>query len=276
MQGDLLFSPPAWPHDVTPVKVVRAARGSTFPVVGLPLRGSAGLPLSGLGGDWACLQRPARGARHDHRANSPGRGAPAPLIMKTNETPHSPGQPDRQPNQLYAPNGRRIAASKDWIPGNALIASVTREPDGTVEIEWEGETKLCWDGQHTEQLGERRIFLDDAGNEWREDQLALGTEPFPTLAEIPAAGDDAWAAIPHYPIGQVPEALPDENPALYRQVIAKRAILAACENSEDPEAGVTDLLADLRHLCDGLGWDFATLDGAAYRHYAEEKSGDAK
>ena len=99
----------------------------------------------------------------------------------------------------------------------------------------------------------------------------------PTAAETTTAkGEDAWAAIPHYPLGQVPEVLPDENPSLYRQVIAKRAILAAYENGDDPEAGVTDLLADLRHLCDALGWDFATLDGAAYRHYAEEKSGDTK
>ena len=143
--------------------------------------------------------------------------------------------------------------------------------------QWEGETKLCWNGQYTEQLGERRIFLDEEGNEWSEDQLALGAEPIPAAAETTTkSGDDAWAAIPHYPLGQVPDALPDENPALYRQVIAKRAILAAYEHGDDPEAGVTDLLADLRHLCDALGWDFATMDGAAYRHYTEEKSGDAK
>ncbi|MDP3071120.1 MAG: hypothetical protein Q8N18_12590 [Opitutaceae bacterium] len=197
--------------------------------------------------------------------------------MNTNDTPHSPARTDRLPNQLYAPNGRRIAASKDWIPGNALIASVTRAPDGTLAIEWEGETKLCWDGQYTEQLGEQRIFLDDAGNEWSEDQLALGAEPIPAVAETTmTTDDDAWAAIPHYPLGQVPESLPDENPALYRQVIAKRAILAAYENGDDPEAGVTDLLADLRHLCDALGWDFATMDSAAYRHYTEEKSEGVK
>lgn len=179
---------------------------------------------------------------------------------------------DRRLDQLYAPNGRRIAASKDWIPGNALIASATRAPDGTLEIEWEGETKLCWDGQYTEQLGERRIFLDDANNEWCEDQVALGATPVPVAAvPTPTTGENAWTAIPHHSLGQVPESLADENPMLYRQVIAKRALLAAYENGDDPEAAIADLLADLRHHCDGLRLDFAELDRAAYRHYAEEK-----
>jgi len=83
---------------------------------------------------------------------------------------------------------------------------------------------------------------------------------------------DGWTAIPHLELGQVPEALPDKNPALYRRIIAKRAILAAFEESESPEQSITDLLADLRHLCDGLDLDFGKLDGEAYRDYAREKS----
>ena len=34
---------------------------------------------------------------------------------------------------------------------------------------------------------------------------------------------------------------------------------------------VTDILTDLRHLCDVKGWDFADLDRQAYQHYIEEK-----
>ena len=34
---------------------------------------------------------------------------------------------------------------------------------------------------------------------------------------------------------------------------------------------VTDMLTDLRHLCDVKGWDFADLDRQAYQHYIEEK-----
>ncbi len=51
----------------------------------------------------------------------------------------------------------------------------SRNADGSFEIEWEGETKVCWDGQHTETDAGLRIFLDEDANEWREDQLFLAT-----------------------------------------------------------------------------------------------------
>lgn len=40
----------------------------------------------------------------------------------------------------------------------------------------------------------------------------------------------------------------------------------------DPDAqdNVTDLLANLRHLCDARGWDFAALDKTAHTHYLAE------
>lgn len=81
----------------------------------------------------------------------------------------------RIPGQLYAPNGRRIVAAKDWVPGNALIAGAQRNPDGTFEIEWEGETKMCWDGQYTEKRRGRRVFLDEEANQWLEHQLVLAS-----------------------------------------------------------------------------------------------------
>ena len=37
------------------------------------------------------------------------------------------------------------------------------------------------------------------------------------------------------------------------------------------QENVVDMLADLRHLCDVKGWDFADLDRQAYQHYIEEK-----
>lgn len=80
-----------------------------------------------------------------------------------------------------------------------------------------------------------------------------------------------WNAIPHHPLGTVPDDLPDENPVLYRRIIAKRAIVAAYEESELPEACIVDLLADLRHLCDALGLDFAQLDRAGFLGYATER-----
>lgn len=37
------------------------------------------------------------------------------------------------------------------------------------------------------------------------------------------------------------------------------------------ESSITDLLTDLRHLCDKQGYDFADLDKRAYIHYCGEK-----
>lgn len=52
--------------------------------------------------------------------------------------------------QLNAPNGRRIIATKDWLPGDALIDGATRHPDGALELGWTGDTQICRDGQSTE------------------------------------------------------------------------------------------------------------------------------
>ena len=82
--------------------------------------------------------------------------------------------------------------------------------------------------------------------------------------------DERWNHIPHYPLGEVPDELPDENPVLYRRIIAKRAIIAAYED-DTPAECIADLLADLRHLCDALALDFAERDREAYRRYARER-----
>ncbi len=190
--------------------------------------------------------------------------------MYTNEHQPSAAASARLPDQLYTPNGRRISASMDWIPGNALIGFVTQAPDGTLDIEWDGETKMCWDGQHTEEFAGKRIFLDGKGNEWREDQLVLGHE---TASPTPPGGtpDNRWAAIPDHPAADL--AIPEsDEPAGYSCCVAKRALLAAYDEANDPQASLIDLLADLRHLCDRMDWDFAKLDRAAYPRYAAEKS----
>lgn len=81
-----------------------------------------------------------------------------------------------------------------------------------------------------------------------------------------------WDAIPHYPLGTIPDNLPEKDPILYRQVIAKRALIAAYEEPEEvPEESIRDALADLRHLCDALGLDFGSIDTQAYQAYQKEK-----
>ena len=67
----------------------------------------------------------------------------------------------RETGQLYAPNGKQIVAAKDWVPGNAMIARVTGSEDGKFDIEWSGDTRMCWDGQYTEECNGERVFLDE-------------------------------------------------------------------------------------------------------------------
>lgn len=82
-----------------------------------------------------------------------------------------------------------------------------------------------------------------------------------------------WQAIPHMPIGTVPDDIPEKNRLLHCRIIAKRALLATYEEAdEEPETAIQDMLADLRHLCDALHLDFARLDQKAYDNYSYERA----
>jgi hypothetical protein len=53
-------------------------------------------------------------------------------------------------------------------------------------------------------------------------------------------------------------------------IIAKRALVAAYNEENEPNICIIDLLADLRHICDAAGLDFGALDHDAYQHYCAE------
>ena len=80
-------------------------------------------------------------------------------------------------SQLTAPNGKRIIGTSDLIPGVALISGATRNPDGTLELEWEGETTVLWDGQRTDRIEGERLYVDEEWNVWRESELTLTNAP---------------------------------------------------------------------------------------------------
>lgn len=87
-----------------------------------------------------------------------------------------------------------------------------------------------------------------------------------------------WNALPCHPLGSaeanaLAEQFP-ENEAPYRLNVIKRALVASYEDPTPPDA-IIDVLADLRHLCDALGLDFAELDKSAARHYLEERVNNA-
>lgn len=74
---------------------------------------------------------------------------------------------------LRAPNGKEIIATADMIPGNALIQSATRGADGKIEVEYAGETKVCWDGQYTETEDGETLYVDEDGQQWKESALTF-------------------------------------------------------------------------------------------------------
>jgi hypothetical protein len=72
--------------------------------------------------------------------------------------------------------------------------------------------------------------------------------------------------IPFYALGDAPEDLDEIE---YRTIIAKRALVAAYEDPETVDC-ISDLLTDLRHLCDAMGQDFGALDRWAHQNYTKE------
>jgi hypothetical protein len=80
--------------------------------------------------------------------------------------------------------------------------------------------------------------------------------------------EEKWNAIQWWGLGDIPE--PEPEGIDYRVAVAKRALMSSYEDTEDPEACITDLLADLRHLCARVGLTYDVLCERAQEHYEEE------
>lgn len=76
--------------------------------------------------------------------------------------------------------------------------------------------------------------------------------------------------IPDVPYGQTTEKQLNGKRRALSSIIAKRALKAAYDEENDPETTIIDMLADLRHLCDRLRFEFADLDSQAQSHYVKE------
>jgi hypothetical protein len=75
---------------------------------------------------------------------------------------------------LRSPNGTAIEGTLEGVKGKALVeAPYSRRPDGTFDFEWVGETKIWWDEQRTIERDGKRVFVDETGDEFTEDQLEL-------------------------------------------------------------------------------------------------------
>jgi len=81
-------------------------------------------------------------------------------------------------SKLQTETGVAILGTLETLSGRAEIADteITRNPDGTFEFEYQGSTEVFWDDQRTVVRNGQRIFLDENGAEWPEDQLELVEE----------------------------------------------------------------------------------------------------
>lgn len=78
--------------------------------------------------------------------------------------------------KAFSPTGSPIVATSDLVPANAMIAedSFSREADGSLAFEYDGTgSKMCWDGQYTQEIDGKALFVAEDGTEWREDELVL-------------------------------------------------------------------------------------------------------
>ena len=79
---------------------------------------------------------------------------------------------------LLSPDGTRIVATLERLTGRALIefGSARGNPEGRLEFDYEGTTEILWDEQQTVVRGGQRIFLDEEGGEYPENELRLAPE----------------------------------------------------------------------------------------------------
>lgn len=76
----------------------------------------------------------------------------------------------------YSPEGHPIIGTFEHVEAIAN-ALVTRNPDGSPNVQYEGSTKILWDSQRTQRdENDEWLYIDDEGNtctaaelQWREE-----------------------------------------------------------------------------------------------------------
>lgn len=81
--------------------------------------------------------------------------------------------------RAYSPTGKLIQGTSDDVLCVAYVSpdSYRRKADGSLDWDWEGETKVYWDTQETKRdpNGEL-LWTDEDGIDWPTSQLILRDE----------------------------------------------------------------------------------------------------
>jgi len=82
---------------------------------------------------------------------------------------------DYEPMILVSPDGTLIVATLERLGGRAQIVpgSVRPDPSGGFSFDCSGTTEIFWDDQRTVVENDERVFLDEEGTEYLENELRL-------------------------------------------------------------------------------------------------------
>lgn len=64
---------------------------------------------------------------------------------------------------LVTLDGQEIIGTAELLTGTAGISGATRKQDGSLEITYDGQTDIDWDGQETEKIAGEKLYVTAAG-----------------------------------------------------------------------------------------------------------------
>lgn len=78
-----------------------------------------------------------------------------------------------QTGELQTVDGREVIGTSEVLTGCARIHGATRNPDGSLDLDWAGDTEIDWNAQKTRHRYGERLFVTDDGDEVPESQVRL-------------------------------------------------------------------------------------------------------
>ncbi len=84
--------------------------------------------------------------------------------------------PTKESMKAVSPEGNEIIGTLDVVRGTAR-ADVALGANGTLNIEYQGETEVDWDSQETKTEDGERLFVCSQRKVWRENEVVRATQP---------------------------------------------------------------------------------------------------